>query len=447
MHSFDRHSDTIYALASGRLPSAIAIVRVSGPQVQAVLQGLCGVVPPARRAASVRLRDPVGGQVIDHALALYFAAPASATGDDVAEFHVHGGTAIVAALLRAIGSIEGCRAARAGEFTQRAFINGKLDLAQVEAVADLIAATSERQLEAAMSQYSGTLARQAGRWKAELVAALSLIEAMIEFPDEEEAQGIDVTPILRRIGALQRDFENQVRLAGQSERIRQGVVVAIVGAPNVGKSSLLNILAGRDAAIVTEIAGTTRDPIEVDISIGGLPVRLIDTAGLRETSDPVEREGIARAEQVMARAEIILHLRDVSAPERAPAQTIDSETKQIVVYGKADLHPKDGRQAGEVWISCKTGEGINDLLDSLGRQLNDQITEGESGVLCRDRHIQAVLSAARELDSAAELLQRGQPEIASHHMSIVIKRMDELIGLITSDDILDKIFRDFCIGK
>src|SRR5208282_1542588 len=286
---------TIFALSSGRPPAAIAVVRVSGPQAHVALEKLIGRMPAPRKATLARVRDPASGEVIDEALVLWFPAPHSETGEDVAELQLHGGHAVVVAVLDALGTIEGCRPAEAGEFTRRAFENGRLDLTAVEGLADLVAAETQAQRRMAFRQLKGLIGDRAEAWRLRLIEALALVEARIDFSDEADVPEDLIGSALHALRQLRDEIATSLADGGRGERLRDGLVVAIAGPPNAGKSTLLNRLARREAAIVSPYAGTTRDVIEVHLDLGGYPVTLVDTAGIRESDEPVEQEGIRRA--------------------------------------------------------------------------------------------------------------------------------------------------------
>src|SRR6202795_4773679 len=329
MHSRD---PTIFAVSSGRPPSAISIVRVSGPQAKAVLTALAGKMPEPRMASRVLLRD-ASRQPIDDSVVLWFPAPASATGEDVAEFHVHGGRAVLAALFAALSAFENLRAAEPGEFTRRAFENGKLDLTEAEALDDLIHADTDRQRRQALRHLKGLLGDKARDWRARIIEASALIEAGIDFSDEGDVRGELIAPALAKIKSLTEEIQEVLAAQGQSERLRDGLVVAIAGQPNVGKSTLMNQLARREVAIVSPHAGTTRDIIEVQFDLDGYPVTVIATAGIRETDDPVEQEGVRRARARAAEADLVLWLAD------APDETIqrDGAAPVWMIRNKIDL--------------------------------------------------------------------------------------------------------------
>src|SRR6267154_4120548 len=314
MHPRDQ---TIFALSSGRPPSAIAIVRVSGPQAGPTLTALGGKIPPARAATRMLLHD-VSGQPLDDAVALWFPGPASATGEDVAELHVHGGRAVLASIFATLASLENMRAAEPGEFTRRAFENGKLDLTEAEGLDDLIHADTDRQRRQALRQLKGMLGDKARDWRARIIEASALIEAGIDFSDEGDVPAELIAPALAKIKALLKEIEEVLSAQAQSERLRDGLVVAITGPPNVGKSTLMNQLARREVAIVSPHAGTTRDVIEVQLDLDGYPVTVIDTAGIRQTEDPVEQEGVRRARARAAEADLVLWLVDAQHEENRP---------------------------------------------------------------------------------------------------------------------------------
>src|SRR5512140_733862 len=335
---------TIFALSSGRPPSAISIVRVSGPQAGAALTSLAGQTPLPRMGTRVLLRN-VNRQPIDDAVVLWFPGPASATGEDVAEFHVHGGRAVLAALVAALSDFADVRAAEPGEFTRRAFENGKLDLTEAEGLDDLIHADTDRQRRQALRQLKGLLGDRARNWRDQIIEASALIEAGIDFSDEGDVPTELIAPAVARIGQLLTEIEDVLAAQGRSERLREGLVVAIAGPPNVGKSTLMNALARREVAIVSPHAGTTRDVIEVQLDLEGYPVTVIDTAGIRETDDPVEQEGVRRARARAAEADLVLWMSDPQRdeiPERGAAPLWR-------IRNKIDLHaarPEAGRARG-----------------------------------------------------------------------------------------------------
>ena len=426
--------DTIYALASARGKAGVAVVRLSGPLAWAAAADLCGVLPEPRHAALRVLRH--GGEVLDQALVLLFEAGASFTGEAVAELHLHGSQATIAAVLAVLGGIDGLRLAEAGEFTRRALENGCLELAQVEGLADLIDAETEAQRKQAMRVLSGAVGARAEVWRAWLIRAAALLEATIDFADEDVP--VDVTPeVLALLASVRADLEREAAGARAAERIRDGFEVAIVGLPNSGKSTLLNALAGREAAITSEFAGTTRDVIEVRMDLGGLAVTLLDTAGLRETEDVVEGIGIERALSRARDADLRVFLRDT---EGLPTGLMP-EPGDIVVQGKVDA-PSDG--AG---VSGKTGHGIAALVEQITVAL--QARASAAATITRERHRLAILAAIKAMESARLQVCNGPEwsELAAEDIRAAIRALDSLVGRVDVEHILGEIFASFCIGK
>jgi tRNA modification GTPase len=425
--------DTIFALASARGRAGVAVVRISGPDARTAAESLAGPLSWPGRSLR-KLRD--GTDVLDEALVLTFVAGRSFTGDDVVELHLHGSVAVVSAVLRVLGRQPGLRAATAGEFTQRAFLSGRIDLAQVEALADLIDAETERQRVQAMRALSGALGKRAEQWRRDLVRAAALIEATIDFVEEDVP--VDVAP---EVGDLLRtvrdDLRRQSAGVAAAERVRDGFEVAILGAPNVGKSTLLNALAGRDAAITSDVAGTTRDVIEVQMEFGGLPVTLLDTAGLREGGDTVERIGIDRARTRAAVADLRVHL--VPSGETPPGDVRDGD---LVVTAKADLVSGDGLS-----VSGLTGQGLDRLIAEIVARL-EPLAQG-GGVASRARHAAAMERAAAAIEEVLPRLdQLGLvPDLLAHRLHEAIRGLDELVGRVDVEHVLDEVFSSFCIGK
>lgn len=429
---------TIVALSSAPGRAGVAVLRVSGPQVRFVVETTAGPLPPPRLASLRTLRD-AQGQIIDRGLVLFFPGPTSFTGEDIVEFQIHGSRAVLAALLGHLTALPGVRLAEAGEFTRRAFEAGKLDLAAVEGLADLIDSETEWQRRQALRQMDGALGSMAGEWRAQLLEAMTLLAAEIDFSDEgdvegplqEEALGLAVTVLqsLRRA------------LAGFSmgERVREGFVVVLAGPPNAGKSSLLNALTRRDVAIVSPVAGTTRDALEVRLDLDGLPVILIDTAGLRDSSDPIEAEGVRRARALVARADLVLALRAIDSE---PYRAID-ETPHLALATKHDLG--GAVLPGEMPVSVRTGEGLPELLAAIGSRLRD-LGQGEPALLTRERHRAAVTAAVAALERAVE--SRGGPsELLAEDIRLAVTALERLVGRIGVEDVLDNLFAGFCIGK
>ena len=516
--------DTIFALSSGRIPAAIAVVRISGPRAGDALKAISGRIPEPRKAAFARVRDPASGGPIDEALALWFPGPNSETGEDVAELQVHGGRAVLAAVFDALGRMEGLRPAEAGEFTRRGFENGKIDLTAVEGLADLVAAETEGQRRQALRQMQGALRARAESWREKLISALALVEAGIDFSDEGDVPE-DLTAPARTIA---RELEAEIAAAlddgRRGERLREGMVVAIAGPPNAGKSTLLNRLAQREVAIVSPHAGTTRDVIEVHLDLGGWPVTLLDTAGIRDTADPVEMEGVRRAQARAAAADLVLWVVDASAggPEAeagvsaggwsgaggdfseprsgrplarrlansegpadgesqdgfVPALAAANDSVQPVwlVRNKVDLlrqepahasaadFSKDGflnphqrpsvlRDRSEhkaqsyidsLHLSSLTGSGTADLVSALQEQAESLLGAAEPALVTRTRQRFALEDARAALARAKAPLAE---DFLAEELRIAANALGRLTGRVDVEDVLDVIFRDFCIGK
>lgn len=426
--------DTIYALASARGKAGVAVVRLSGPMAHEAVARLCRV-PVARQAALRRL--VWDGEVLDEALVLVFEAGASFTGELAAELQLHGSVAVVAKVLRVLSEIAGLRLAEAGEFTRRALENGRLDLAQVEGLADLIDAETEAQRRQALRVFSGALGRRIEGWRLDLVRAAALIEATIDFADEDVP--VDVVPeVGALIAGLLAALRSELAGAGAAERIRDGFEVAIVGAPNVGKSTLLNALAGREAAITSEIAGTTRDVIEVRMDIGGLAVTLLDTAGLREAEDSVERIGIGRAIERANAADMRVFLLDFVGEPLA----LEAGPDDLMVLSKADQ-----RESGAIAVSGKSGLGLDWLLAEISERL--QRRAASAGLLIRERQRLAILAGIAGLEDAERLLPRAGelPELIAADLRQTLRSLELMVGRIDVESLLDEIFSSFCIGK
>jgi len=441
MHVRDQ---TIYALSSGRPPGAIAIVRVSGPQVPAALVALAGKLPAPRMATRALLRD-ADGQPIDDAMVLYFPKPASATGEDVAEFHVHGGRAVLASLLDSLSAMENVRAAEPGEFTRRAFEHGKLDLTEAEGLDDLIHADTDRQRRQALRQLKGLLGEKARDWRARIIEAQALIEAGIDFSDESDVPSEVTTPALQKVETLLGEIQAVLAARGRSERLREGLIVAIAGPPNVGKSTLMNHLARREVAIVSPHAGTTRDIIEVQLDLDGFPVTVIDTAGIRETDDPVEQEGVRRARARAAEADLVLWLTEgdgVEAPQEGSAPL-------WLIRNKVDLegpHEQTLGGAKTFAISARRGDGLGELMSALVEFAEAYFGVAEGALIARVRQRELLEQAAASLEQSIFAVNQGE-ELAAEELRSAAFALGRLLGQVDVEDILDVIFREFCIGK
>ena len=432
---------TIFALASGQGRAGVAVIRMSGPEAGAALRRLTGSIPPPRLAARASFTDPTTGEILDQGLALWFPAPRSFTGEDVAEIHAHGGRAVIESVLRALGALPGLRAAEPGEFTRRAFEHGKMDLTQAEALADLVDAETSAQARQALRQMGGALKELYDGWRTRLVKALAHLETVIDFPDEDLPADV-AERLWAEVRRLTQDVERHLDDGGRGERIRQGLTVAIVGAPNAGKSSLLNMLAGRDAAIVTATPGTTRDVIEVHLALGGFAVTLADTAGLRESTDAIEQEGIRRARLTAGTADVKIAVFDgTQTPDAATTALIDADT--VVVLNKGDLLAAQSAVAGYV-ISAKTGAGIPAFLAALTEKVGAKVGGEAAAPLTRARHRQALEDCAKALTGA---LAAPLPELAAEDLRMAARALGRITGSVGVEDVLDVVFRDFCIGK
>ncbi len=384
-----------------------------------------------------------GGGVIDQAVVLWFAAPHSLTGEDVAEFQVHGGRAIVEALGAVLGTLPGCRPAEAGEFTRRAVVNGKLDLTQAEAVADLVAADTEAQRRQALRQYDGALGALCESWRAELLKTLAWAEAAIDFSDEDLPEGV-LADTRRAAADVREEIAAHLNDARRGELVREGLFLTVIGPPNAGKSSLVNALAGRDVAIVSETAGTTRDVIEVRLDLGGYAVILADTAGLRAAHEAVEVEGVRRA---LARAEaadlvlLLLDGSDVNSPQYLPKNMVNKPL--LTVWNKADL-PWPARRDG-LALSLKTGEGLEAVIAAIAAKAKERLDAGgDAPMLTRPRHRLALEEAAAALERAAGV---REPELFAEDLRLALRAIGRITGRVDVEELLDTIFRDFCIGK
>ncbi len=422
--------DTIYALTSARGKAGVSIVRLSGPMAWAAVEELAGPLAEPRRLALRTLR--IDDIELDRALVVGFPAGASFTGEAVAELHLHGSVAVVAAVLRALSTIAGLRLAEPGEFTRRALENGCLDLTQVEGLGDLIEAETEAQRCQALRVLSGAVGVRAEGWRARLIRAAALLEVTIDFADEDVP--VDVSPeVLGLLDGLIAEFRAEAVGVLAAERVRDGFEVAIIGLPNAGKSTLLNALAGREAAIVSEFAGTTRDVIEVRMDLAGLAVTLLDTAGLRESQDVVESIGIDRAIKRARAADLRVFLQDING---LPSE-LEPMSEDIVVRGKAD----DGGG-----VSGKTGAGLTELVARIAAVLARRAAS--SGTLTRERHRLAVLAGIEALESArSEVLPAGRTEVAAESLRHAIRALDVLVGRVDVEQVLGEIFASFCIGK
>ncbi|KQT46434.1 tRNA modification GTPase MnmE [Methylobacterium sp. Leaf456] len=487
-------SDTIFAPATGFGRAAVSVVRISGPAAGPALDALAGTRPEPRRLSLRRLRDPASGTLLDQALVAWLPGPGTATGEDMAELHLHGGTAVRAAVLQALGAVPGCRPAEAGAFTRRAFLNGRLDLTEAEGIADLIDAETEAQRLQALRQLDGALGRQVSAWRDIAIDLLASAEAALDFADEGDVDdsGLDAAQA-GRAALLSQDIQKTLADGRRGERLREGFCVVLAGPPNAGKSTLLNALAGRDAAIVSEIPGTTRDAIEVRCDLGGLPVVLVDTAGLRDTVDPIETEGVARTRRRIETADLVLRLLPIDAPEpdgeggpgtlwvRTKVDLATASTEQphpgasripLPLAGKgrgggraedtsalppAPLPPSSrpgggecsvlpyGETAEALPISAHTGAGLDALLDAIQRKAEASL--GGDALVTRERHRTALTRAVAHLDRVAAAAPDHPPELTAEDLRLAVRALGEVGGHVGVEEMLDRLFAGFCIGK
>jgi len=505
--------DTIFALSSGRPPAAIAVVRVSGPGARSAIMSLAGRLPPPRQATLIRLMSRAGDagaaavgigggaasplstptpnpslqgggeelavslqhklmtpasacEPIDDAVVLWFPGPRSETGEDTVEFQLHGGRAVVAAVLSALGRIEGLRPAEPGEFTRRAFENGKLDLTRVEGLADLIAAETDAQRRQAFRQLKGLLGERGERWRERLINALALVEALIDFPEESDVSENLLRPAVVIAKEIEKEIRDLLADSHRGERLREGLTVAIAGPVNVGKSSIVNRLARRSAAIVSPHAGTTRDIIEVHLDLGGFPVTILDTAGLRDTNDPVEQEGVRRAGERAEASDLVLWVIDATLkdPPMPPAGLRESGAPTVwVLANKSDLVTRDDLEghvgmapAGEhtrqycnvkYRISAETGASFDEFVGGLAAFANQYFAGTESSIVTRQRHRTNLLDCAEALRRASAGANIGREDIIAEELRLAAGALGRLSGRVDVENVLDVIFRDFCIGK
>lgn len=467
------HRETIFALSTPPGRSAIAVVRLSGPDVGAVLDAICPPRPEPRRAAVRRLKDPATGNLLDEALVLHFAAPRSETGEDMAELQLHGGKAIIRAVLDVLSKMPGCRPAEPGEFVRRAFGNGKLDLAQIEGLADLIDAETEAQRQQGIAQATGVQSQRFERWRAEVLAAMGLVEAAIDFSDEGDVGDQAVAQAEARARALTADLERELADGHRGEILREGFRVVLAGPPNAGKSSLLNALARRDAAIVSEEAGTTRDVIDVRLDLEGVAVIVSDTAGIRETASSVEQEGIRRTLQAAREADLVVWLSEDAAPPSTqgrphPSNSLTVLTKSDLLAGETidakrrsheggcsgDTFPRTGcgdvspraQRNYDLAVSVRTGAGLDELTAEIARRALAAVGNPSDPAMTRVRHRREIETAVVELNVFLTEPARGL-ELRAENLRLAVAALGRLTGKIDAEDVLGEIFQRFCIGK
>ena len=439
--------DTVFAPSTAPGLGAVAVIRLSGPGAVEAYGRLAGRAPDqARHLRLESLRDPTSGEVLDRALAVWFPAPRSFSGEDVVELHIHGGRATVRSVMDALAALPGLRVADPGEFTLRAFRNGRMDLTAAEGLADLVAADTTAQRRQALAQMDGALERLYESWRSRLIDAMGLLEATIDFSDQDIPDGLH-DAVAATVDDLKMEIAGHLDDKGRGEALRDGVQVAIIGPPNVGKSSLLNLLAGREAAIVAETAGTTRDVIEVRMDLAGYAVVVADTAGLRESDDSVEREGVRRALDRAARSDLKLLVYEAADPSLAHVLRPGGlDENSLVVMNKIDLHDPPGTAKGHpaaLPVSVRTGAGIDCLLKRLGEAVAERCA-GEGTALTRARHRRSIVDCAAALERFAV----GEaPETAAEELRLAARALGRITGRVDVDDVLDRIFGRFCIGK
>ena len=426
------NADTVFALASGAGRAAIAILRISGPDSAPVLTALCGSLPLPRRAVVRALRDADGG-LLDRAMVLWLPGPDSYTGEDSAELHLHAGRAVIDAVANTLSG-HGMRPAEPGEFTRRAFLNGKMDLVSAEAVHDLVAAETDAQRRQALRQLEGALGELYRDWSDRLRGALARQEALIDFPDEDLPPEVEAD-LLASVHSLRSEIESHLDDRHRGEKLREGLCFAITGAPNVGKSSLINALAERDVAIVSATPGTTRDAIETRVVLGGVPITLVDTAGLRDASDPIEAEGVRRAQSRAASADLVMTVVEAGA-------SFPPATGGLIVANKSDLYPE--QRPDVLPVSALTGAGLPELRARLAAEATALTQSSGPPPLTRARHRTALLAVERQLADAEDAIE---PELRGEAMRLGLRALGTITGQIGVEDILDSIFRQFCIGK
>lgn len=431
-------AETIFAQATGVGRAGVAVIRISGDRAFDAATALAGSLPEPRHAGLRVLRDPATREILDEALVLTFPGPGSFTGEDVVELHVHGSVAVGRALSAALAALPGVRKAEPGEFTRRALLNGRLDLAQVEALGDLVEAETAAQQRQAIAALRGRVGRLVEGWRTTLTRALALVEASIDFADEELSPDI-VTSVVEAVDAALAEMEREVAGSAIAERVRAGFEVAIIGRPNVGKSTLLNALAGREAALTSSTPGTTRDVIEVRMDLEGLPLTVLDTAGLRDAGEEIEVAGIDRARERAAAADVRVFL--VSCADDAETLGVARRAGDLVVLCKGDLDPRPGA------VSGKTGLGIDAMLAELGEVLRGRLSG--AGSLAHARQREAVLQAVAALRAARRELDAPEPrlELVAEDLRSGLRSLDFLMGKVDVEAVLDVIFASFCLGK
>lgn len=442
----DSPQDTIFAVSSGTGRTAVSVIRVSGPAASQVLERIAPPLPKPRFAAFRKLRHPDSGEDFDHALVLWFPGPKSETGEDACELQVHGGRAVLAATFAALSAIPGCRQAGPGEFARRAFENGKLDLTAAEGLADLIDAETDAQRRQALRQSSGELARLYDQWREAIIEARGLLEAAIDFSDEPDVESQAAAKGLAEAARLSDEIQRHLADGRRGEIVRDGFRIVLAGPPNVGKSSLMNAMARRDVAIVSDEPGTTRDVVEARLDLGGYMAIVADTAGLRDATGSIEREGIRRARQRAETADLILWLIDATTPVLSiPADLAGRGTRVLRILNKIDAADTLHQPAVDYAVSARTGQGLPGLITAISRLVSDA-TAGDEIAITQARHRQ-------HLEDCLEALTRAHPtsqlgiELAAEQLRLAADALGRIVGRIDPEDVLDQVFARFCIGK
>ncbi len=436
---------TVFAVASGKGIAGVCVVRISGPRCEYILQALCGKIPPPRLASLMKLRRRIGKDIIDHGLVIWFPAPASFTGEDVAEFHIHGGPAVISLLLRELAEFDGVEAAKPGIFTRRAFLNGKMDLTRIEGLADLLHAETEFQRRQALKQFSGIAGKQFQKWRQQLKEIMAYYEALIDFTDEDLDENL-LEVVKGKIEKLKDEMSSYLDAAKYGERLRNGYRVVLAGEVNVGKSTLLNSLAKRDVAIVSDQPGTTRDVIELYLDLEGMPVIVSDTAGIRDTGGEIEIEGIRRAHDRICEAELVLWISDrVTSGTIMELQGLKLDGKLVRVLNKVDLIKPDIEWDG-IKISARDGTGIDSLLKRITKEAQSAMSGAVDAVVVRQRHVAAIRDCLESLDRN-EQMDDVQIDIIAENIREAMGKLGDVVGRVGVEEVLDSIFSDFCIGK
>lgn len=434
-----QESDTIFALSSGHPPSGVAVVRLSGPRSRFALETIAGDLAAPRFAALRKLTDPRSGAELDRGLVLWFPAPASFTGEDCAEFHIHGGVAVIEAMLGALAGLPGLRMAVAGEFSRRAFENGKLDLTELEGLSDLVAAQTEAQRRQAVAQAGGVLRKKLEEWRRRIIAMRAAVEAGFDFTDEDDVPEDVSGSVWREAGELGGEIRGFLEDGNAGEIVRGGFQIVLMGAPNSGKSSLLNALARREAAIVSPEAGTTRDLVEVSLDLSGFKVVLVDTAGIRETGGLIEREGMRRARERARAADLVIWLTAMDLPDDAPGPGLAVPVLQV-------RSKDDSGALREGSVSVVREGGIDWLIGTITAIVASKGLPGETAVVTRARHRESLLACAGWLDEAW-MSETMAPELRSELLRAAGDEIGRITGKVDVEDLLDRIFAEFCIGK